>query len=135
MSGTGSTFDPGWVPQLYKFGVSLAQDEGSYPFAMVPAEGGLNDYTWVESVAFYNANPAAGLTSITVTTDSGLTLLDTTLLAALDGDNPLPAYTSPFLMRIAAGNINLNITGNGTGTGTLIMVCKVIGSLVDYVEI
>lgn len=133
MSGTGSQLDPGFIPQLYKFAISLAQVAGTYPFAMVPADGGNNDYTWVESIAFYNANPAAGLTSITVTTDSGLTLLNTTLLAALDGDNPLTPYTTPFLMRIAAPNINLNITGDGTGTGTLVVVCKVIGSLVDYV--
>lgn len=133
MSSLSSSLDAALLPQLYKFAISLAQVAGTYPFAMVPADGGLNDYTWVESVAFYNANPAAGLTSITVTTDSGLTLLGTTLLAALDGDNPLTTYTSPFLMRISAPNINLNITGDGSGTGTLVVICKTIGTLVDYV--
>ncbi len=122
MSSISTSTSVGGIPRVYAFGVDLAHDAGSYAFAMA------NEECFIESIAIYCTQAAAGLTSITIDSDDTVpvAILGATVAASITEGTQIGAYVTPFILQYEH-SLRVNITGNGSAGALRIMVtCSLV---------
>jgi len=97
--------------QVKMFTVSLSQSAGTYD--IFTATGG---DVFIKRIVPYVDSAAAGLTSITLQTDdtSSVSILSSTLLAALTAGKNLSPFTTPILLKSGKKG-QITIVGIGSG--------------------
>lgn len=101
---------------------SFATNQNAGTYTVLTASVGA---VYIDSCTFYSNAASAGLTSVTFQTDdtTAITVLGTTLLAALTAGKNLTAYQGPLYLP-SGKHIQATIAGTGSGSGTIQVSCK-----------